>query len=221
METITRKTEKVKGYPSRRIEKKTFDSFDTLKYNYATMSDKERLIEIIKDRSFRYSSEPTFRLSSGAVSKFYFNMKKTASSGEALCLIGKLVFEKIKELQLQIDAIGGLTMGADPIAYGVAMHSHNVKKPIQAFAIRKEAKEHGLHLQIEGIVKAGDHVVIVDDVVTTGSSTIKAINIARKHDLIVVAAIVLVDRGEQDGRQNIESLGLPVYDIFTIKDFIP
>lgn len=184
------------------------------------MSERERLIEIIKERSFQYSEEPAYKLSSGAVSKFYFNMKNTASSGEAIYLAGKLVFEKIKELQLQIDAIGGLTMGADPIAYAVARYSYDVQHPIQAFVIRKEPKEYGLHLQIEGNVKSGDHVVIVDDVVTTGSSTIKAIDIARQHGLIVVAAIVLVDRGEQNGRQNIESLGLPVYDIFTIKDFI-
>ena len=185
------------------------------------MSERERLIEIIKERSFQYSEEAAFRLSSGAVSKFYFNMKKTASSGEALYLAGKLVFEKIKEQQLHIDAIGGLTMGADPIAYAVARYSFDVRQNIQAFVIRKEPKEYGLNLQIEGNVKPGDHVVIVDDVVTTGSATIKAINIARKHGLIVVAAIVLVDRGEQNGRQNIEGLGLPVYDIFTIKDFIP
>ncbi len=220
METITRKTERVRLYPSRRIEKKPFDSFNVLKYNYATMSERERLIEIIKERSFQYSEEPAYKLSSGAVSKFYFNMKNTASSGEAIYLAGKLVFEKIKELQLQIDAIGGLTMGADPIAYAVARYSYDVQHPIQAFVIRKEPKEYGLHLQIEGNVKSGDHVVIVDDVVTTGSSTIKAIDIARQHGLIVVAAIVLVDRGEQNGRQNIASLGLPVYDIFTIKDFI-
>lgn len=220
METTDRKNEKLRFYPPFRIEKKTFDSFNSLKYNYATMNERERLIEIIKERSFQYSNEPTYKLSSGATSKFYFNMKKTTSSGEAGFLIGKLVFEKISELQLRIDAIGGLTMGADPIAYAVARYSYDVQQPIQAFVIRKEAKEHGLQLQVEGNVKSGDRVVIVDDVVTTGSSTIKAIDIARQHGLIVVAAIIFVDRGEQNGRQNIEGRDLPVYDIFTIKDFI-
>jgi orotate phosphoribosyltransferase len=200
---------------------KTFDSFQPLKYNYATMNEQERLIQIIKERSFQYSKEPVYRLTSGAVSNFYFNMKKTASSGEALYLTGKLVFEKIREQQLQIDAIGGLTMGADPIAYAVARYSYDVQQPIEAFVIRKEAKGHGLHLQVEGNVKPGDRVVIVDDVVTTGGSTIKAIGIAREYGLAVVAAIVLVDRYEQNGRENIESLGLPVYDILTIEDFIP
>ena len=179
------------------------------------------LIEIIRTRSFQYSSEPKFKLSSGAVSNFYFNMKKTTQSPDGMYLVGKLVFEKIRELGLRPDAIGGLTMGADPIAYAVAMHSYSAKEPIQAFVIRKEPKEHGLKLPIEGNVKPGDHVVIIDDVITTGGSTIKAINIARDFGLIIDAVIVLLDRCEQNGRQNIEQLGHTVYDILTINDFIP
>jgi len=220
METIKRKAEKVQLYSPSCINKKTFDSFHPLKYNYATMTERDRLIEIIRTRSFQYSEQPVYPLSSGAMSRFYFDMKKTVSSGEAQVLIGKLVFEKIKETGLRIDAIGGLTMGADPIAYATAHYSYYAKSPIEAFVIRKEPKAHGLQLQVEGNVKAGDNVIIVDDVVTTGASTIKAIDIARKHGLSVKAVIVFVDRGEQNGRQNIESLGLPVYDIFTIQDFI-
>ncbi len=185
------------------------------------MNEKQALIDIIKERSFRYSSEPSFKLSSGGVSSFYFNMKKTTQSPDGMYLVGKLVFEKIKELGLAPDAIGGLTMGADPIAYAVAMHSWHMKEPIQAFVIRKEPKEHGLRLPLEGNVKAGDRVVIIDDVVTTGGSTIKAINVAREFGLVIDAVIVLVDRCEQNGRQNIEALGYPVYDILTINDFIP
>lgn len=185
------------------------------------MSERERLIALIKKSSFKYSEEPIYRLSSGAMSHFYFNMKKTTYTPEGAYLIGKIVFEKIKEIGINIHAIGGLTMGADPIAYAVARYSYDAKQPIQAFVIRKEPKAHGLELQIEGNIKSGDNVIIVDDVVTTGNSTIKAITIARQHELIVKAVIVLVDRGEQNGRQNIEALGLPVYDIFTISDFIP
>jgi orotate phosphoribosyltransferase len=220
METITRKAENVRLYSPSCISKKTFDSFHSLQYNYATMKDRNRLIEIIRTRSFQCSEQDIYPLSSGAMSRFYFDMKRTVSSGEAQVLIGKLVFEKIKETGLQIDAIGGLTMGADPIAYATAHYSYYAKNPIEAFVIRKEPKAHGLQLQIEGNIKPGDKVIIVDDVVTTGNSTIKAIEIARKHGLLVQAAIVLVDRGEQNGRQNIERLGLPVYDIFTIEDFI-
>jgi orotate phosphoribosyltransferase len=99
------------------------------------------------------------------------------------------------------------------------MHSYSMKEPIQAFVIRKEPKEHGLKLPIEGNIKSGDHVIIIDDVVTTGGSTIKAITIAKESGLLVDAVIVLVDRCEQNGRQNIEALGSPVYDILTIQDF--
>ena len=185
------------------------------------MDLKENFIEIIRERSFQYSSEPKFKLTSGAVSNFYFNMKKTTQSPDGISLVGKIVFEKIKELGLHPDAIGGLTMGADPIAYAVALYSYSVQEPIQAFVIRKEPKQHGLQLPIEGNVKSGDHVIVVDDVITTGGSTIKAINIAKENGLIIDAVIVLVDRCEQSGRQNIEALGYPVYDILTVYDFIP
>lgn len=185
------------------------------------MDLKGNLIEIIKERSFQYSSEPKFKLVSGAFSNFYFNMKKTTQSPDGIYLVGRIVFEKIKELGLRPDAIGGLTMGADPIAYAVAMYSYSVKEPIQAFVIRKEPKEHGMRLPIEGNVKTGDHVIIIDDVITTGGSTIKAINVAKENGLIIDAVIVLVDRCEQNGRQNIEALGYPVYDILTVNDFVP
>ena len=185
------------------------------------MDLKGNLIEIIKERSFQYSSEPKFKLVSGAVSNFYFNMKKTTQSPDGMYLVGRIIFEKIKELGLHPDAIGGLTMGADPIAYAVAMYSYSVKEPIQAFVIRKEPKEHGLRLPIEGNVKTGDHVIIIDDVITTGGSTIKAINVAKENGLIIDAVIVLVDRCEQNGRRNIEVLGYPVFDILTVNDFAP
>lgn len=184
-------------------------------------TSKERLIQIIRERSFQYSNTPKFKLSSGAVSSFYFNMKKTTQSPEGMHIVGKVVFDKIKELNLEPDAIGGLTMGADPIAYSVAMHSQIVKEPINAFVIRKEPKEHGLRLPIEGDIQAGNHVIVVDDVVTTGGSTIKAINIAKENDLIIDAVIILVDRCEQNGRQNIEVLGFPVYCILNVHDFVP
>ena len=184
------------------------------------METRDVLIEIIKERSFQYSSTPKFTLSSGEVSKFYFDLKKTAHSPDGLCIIGELVFQKIKELGLHPNAIGGLTMGADPIACAVSMHSYHVKEPIEAFAIRKEPKQHGLQLPIEGNIKPGDHVIIVDDVVTTGGSTIKAIKAAQDFGLIIDAIIILVDRYEHNGRQNIESYGYPVYSILTVNDFL-
>lgn len=190
-------------------------------YNLHAMTDRERLIEIVKAVSFQYSEEPVFRLTSGALSSMYFNMKKTTMSAEGMHLVGTLVFEKIRDLGLNVRAIGGLTLGADPIAYAVAACSYHAGRPIDAFVIRKEPKGHGLRLPVEGNVAPGDPVVIVDDVVTTGGSTIKAITAAQDFGLVVRAVIVLLDRCEQNGRGNIEALGYPVYDILTVGDFVP
>jgi orotate phosphoribosyltransferase len=111
-------------------------------------------------------------------------------------------------------------MGADPVAISTSFTSALEGNPIEAFSIRKEPKEYGMKLQIEGNVQQGDSVIIMDDVVTTGASTVKAIRIAREHGLNILAAIVLVDRCEENGRQNIEATGIPMYSIFTVSDFM-
>lgn len=183
------------------------------------MNDRERLIELIKTRSYQYSENPSFQLSSGGYSNFYFNLKKTTFSPEGQYLIGKILFEKIKELSLEADAIGGLTMGADPIALAVARYSFDYGVPIEAFTIRKEPKGHGTMLQIEGNIKKSDRVIIIDDVITTGASTIKAIKAAREFGFDIQSVIVLLDRCEQNGRQNIEALGCKVHSILTVNDF--
>ncbi|HXX53870.1 MAG TPA: orotate phosphoribosyltransferase [Thermodesulfovibrionales bacterium] len=183
------------------------------------MDNKARLIEYIRRHSFQTSDTPIFKLSSGNMSCFYFNLKKTTYSPEGQFLVGNLVFEKIKELGLKPRAIGGLTMGADPIATATAYTSYLRNEPMNALVIRKEPKGHGTMGQIEGNVKPDDEVVIIDDVVTTGGSTIKAMEAARKAGLKIIGVIILLDRGEFRGRQNIEDLGYPVYSILTIKDF--
>lgn len=184
-----------------------------------TMDHKAELIEYIKEHSFQRSKTPVYKLSSGNLSTFYFNLKKTTYSPKGQYLVGNLVFDKVKELGLKPRAIGGLTMGADPIATATAYTSHIRNEPLEAMVIRKEPKGHGTMSQIEGNVKEGDEVIIIDDVVTTGGSTIKAIEAAKKAGLRVIAVIILLDRGEFDGRQNIERLGCPVYSILTIRDF--
>lgn len=187
------------------------------------MSDealRKRLIELIKERSFLYSEKP-FRLSGGGMSNYYFNLKKTSYSPEGQYIIGRLVFEKIRESGLKADAIGGLTMGADPIAMATARYSYDMGEPLEAFVIRKEPKGHGTMSWIEGNVKPGDRVVIIDDVVTTGASTIKAIKVAEEAGLNILYVIALLDRCEQNGRENIESTGYKFYSILTIEDFIP
>lgn len=183
------------------------------------MGMRESLIEYIKKHSFQKSDKPVFRLASGNMSNFYFNLKKTTYSPEGQYLVGNLVFEKVRELGVRPKAIGGLTMGADPIAAATAYTSYLRKEPVEAIVIRKEAKDHGTMGRIEGNVSAGDDVIIIDDVVTTGGSTIKAIGAAKKAGLNIIAVIILLDRCESGGRENIERLGYPVHSILTIKDF--
>ena len=178
-----------------------------------------KLKNLIKTRSFKKTDIPSFQLVSGKKSCFYFNMKNVTYFPEGEVLIGQVIYDKIQELNLKPKAIGGLTMGADPIALAASFTSFLENNPIEAFSIRKEPKPHGMRLQIEGNIKSGDSVIILDDVVTTGKSTMQAIDIARKHGLNILCVIILVDRCEENGRQNIESKGVKVYSIFTIYDF--
>jgi orotate phosphoribosyltransferase len=184
------------------------------------MGHRDVLREMIKAKSFKRSDTPSFPLTSGKMSSFYFNLKSVTMTSEGMYHIGHVVLDKIEELGLQPKAIGGITMGADPIANATALVSYLRDKDMQAFSIRKEPKKHGLKLQIEGDLRAHDDVIIIDDVVTTGGSTIKAIDIAREHDLNVMAVIILVDRCEERGRENIEKKGVKVHAIFTVYDFV-
>jgi orotate phosphoribosyltransferase len=154
----------------------------------------KRLIAILLQKSFKYSDEPTFKLASGKMSNYYIDCRKTTHSSEGKYLIGNIIFDMIKDLEIK--AIGGLTMGADPVACAVSFASYLNKIDIASFSIRKERKEHGLQKLVEGDVKEGDRVIIVDDVITTGGSTIKAIEASRNHGLEPVKVIALVDREE-------------------------
>jgi orotate phosphoribosyltransferase len=161
---------------------------------------RERLISLLLEKSFGYSEEATIKLASGKMSNYYIDCRKTTYSPEGQYLVGNIIFEMIKDQK--IDAIGGLTMGADPISCSVAFASHINKRDIGSFAIRKERKEHGMQRQVEGNVKEGDRVVIIDDVITTGGSTVKAIEAARREGLDIVKVIVLVDR-EEGGKEEL------------------
>lgn len=164
---------------------------------------KERLKELILEHAFRFSETPSFKLVHGGVSQFYFNCKRVTLDPEGQYLIGNLIFDSLQGLRVQ--AVGGLTLGADPIADATAYTSWLKGQPIQAFVVRKKPKEHGTESLIEGKVEAGDRVVVVDDVVTTGGSTLQAIAACRKAGLDVVKAVVLVDRQEMNGRESILS----------------
>ncbi len=137
-----------------------------------------------------------FTLASGKKSKYYFDSKKTTLLAEGAWLTARQVLGVVRERGIRADAIGGLTLGADPIVCPVAALSFVEGPPMRAFIVRKEAKDHGTGRRIEGDVAPGSKVVIVDDVVTTAGSTLKAIDAALEAGLTVVAVVCLVDREE-------------------------
>jgi len=161
---------------------------------------KQELIEILCKKSFKYSQEPIFKLVSGRMSHFYVNCKPTTLSPRGMFLAGHLVFSQIKDLAP--DGVGGLTFGADPIAVATAFVSELEGGRVNAFSIRKTRKDHGIIRWVEGDLTAGQRVVIIDDVATTGGSTIKAIERARSEQLDVIKAVILVDR-QEGGLENI------------------
>ena len=178
---------------------------------------KQELIEIICRKSFKYSRQPIFKLVSGAMSSFYVNCKPTTLSPRGMFLAGHLIFESIKDLNL--NGVGGLTFGADPIAVATAFTSEIKGCPINAFSIRKTKKDHGIVRWVEGDIKPGDKVAIIDDVATTGGSTIKAIKRARSEGFDVVKAVILVDR-QEGGLENIRDHVKNVSAIITRDDLI-
>jgi orotate phosphoribosyltransferase len=165
---------------------------------------RERLLDLILEYAFQYSETPVFKLAHGGTSRFYFNCKRITLDPEGQYLIGNMAFETLRGLE--IDAVGGLTLGADPIATATAYSSWLKGLPIQSFIVRKASKDHGIIAPIEGKVKTGDRVAVVDDVVTTGGSTLQAISACRQAGLEVVGVLALVDRQEMNGRENIEKL---------------
>jgi len=176
---------------------------------------KERLINLVIEKAFEYSEEPVFKLVSGKISNYYFNCKTVALHPEGMYLIGNIIFDLIKDLNVK--GIGGLTLGADPIACAVSYTSHLKEKPIEAFVVRKTPKSHGIRpgeQWIEGNVREGDRVVIIDDVITTGKSTIEAITRAKEAGLEVVKVIAFIDR-QEGGRENIEASGYEVISVVT------
>ncbi len=176
---------------------------------------KQRLINLILSRSFKFARKPTFTLASGKKSNFYFDCKPTTLSPEGMHLIGNLLWRIIKQWKIsRIHAVGGLTLGADPVATAIAYTSYTNGKPLEAFVVRKEPKKHGTMQWIEGNVKKGQSVLIVEDVITTGSSMIEAIRRARECGLKVIGALVLIDR-QEGGREAVEAMGVPFKALLT------
>jgi orotate phosphoribosyltransferase len=181
----------------------------------STTTMKKRLIELIISRTFKYTDKPTFRLASGRMSSFYFNCKPTTLHPEGMYLIGNLMYEVIKgRRSWKVKGVGGLTLGADPVANAIAYTSYLKGEPMEAFVVRKEPKKHGTMQWVEGEVKKGDKVLIVEDVITTGGSSIKAVKRAKKCGLKVAGVLTLIDR-QEGGKEAIEKLGIPCKALLT------
>jgi orotate phosphoribosyltransferase len=179
-----------------------------------------RLLELFKELSWRRGR---VTLASGKQSDFYIDGRQTALHAEGASLIGELVFAHAQQLRaagLRIDGVGGMTLGADPIATAAAVISQLRGAPMHAFIIRKELKGHGTGSWVEGArsLPKGSQVLVVEDTVTTGGSTIKAIERARDSGLTPVAILSLVDRNE-GGRDALAATGLPYASLFTRDDF--
>jgi len=178
---------------------------------------KDALVRMLYEKSFMYSQEPVYKLVSGRMSHYYVNCKPTTLDPQGMFLVGHLAFECIKDLDIQ--GVGGLTFGADPVAMATAFASYLKHKPLKAFSIRKTQKDHGIVKWVEGDMTSGEKVVIVEDVVTTGGSTIKAVERARAEGLDVVKVVVLVDR-QEGGAEAIQHHVPVVESIVTIEDLM-
>lgn len=199
-------------------------------------ADRARLLELLRALSFERRKVV---LASGKESDFYIDCKRTALTAEGHVLVGRLLFDRVRRIRPLVRAVGGLTLGADPIASAIALTSflewereqaeggagpgaEALPGPVDAFIVRKEPKGHGTGQWIEGrrTIPDGSRVVVIEDVVTTGGSALKAIERCRAERLEPVACLALVDRLE-GGREAIEAQGVPLDALFTRKDFLP
>jgi orotate phosphoribosyltransferase len=176
-----------------------------------------RLLQMLAEKSFRLGS---FKLSSGGTSDYYIDCRLTTLSAAGAVATGEAVLREIHDRGWRADAIGGLTMGADPIVVATSVISAQQGAPINGFLVRKEEKAHGTGQRVEGFRQKGARVVIVDDVCTTGASTVQAIEAARKFGFEISGVLCLVERQEAGGRDNVETAASPApfVALFTAND---
>ena len=178
------------------------------------MTDAGQLRRLLLERSVRHGD---FVLASGQRSSYYIDCRLTTMSAEGLVLIGRMGVAAIKAAGWLPEAVGGLTMGADPVAYAIAAASHDADHPIDAFSVRKEPKAHGTGQQIEGNFRSGAPVVIVEDVITSGGSARRAIEAVQEAGGQVLGVLAVVDR-EQGGREALEGEGWKVVALTTSRE---
>jgi orotate phosphoribosyltransferase len=184
--------------------------------NLRDVTPHDRLISLLAERSVRRG---TFTLASGKQSSVYVDARLTTMSPEGLATIGPLALERIRGAGLDPDAVGGLTLGADPVAYAIAYASALAGSPLRAFTVRKEAKVHGTGKLIEGPFTPGDRVVIIEDVITTGGSALRAIDAVRAAGGIIIGVLAVVDR-EEGGQEALAAAGVPIVALATASEVL-
>jgi orotate phosphoribosyltransferase len=178
------------------------------------VGDHAALLRLLHERSVRHGD---FTLVSGARSTYYIDARPTTMSAAGLHLIGRLGLAALRARGWAPAAVGGLTMGADPVAYAVALASRGHTPCIDAFSVRKEAKGHGTKRRVEGNFRAGDAVVVVEDVITSGGSALQAIAAVKEEGGTVLGVLAVVDR-EQGGRDALEAHGVTVAALTTVTE---
>lgn len=170
------------------------------------MNPHDRLQALLVERSLRLGE---FTLASGARSTYYIDARRTTMTAEGQALVGRLGWQAIRDVGLRPTHVGGLTLGADPVSYAIAHRSWLESDPIDAFTVRKSAKEHGTGQRIEGGLPAGARVVVVEDSLTTGGSALQAIEVLRAHGVEVLAVLSVVDR-EEGAEARLRAAGVPL-----------
>jgi orotate phosphoribosyltransferase len=181
------------------------------------MSAHDHLLSLLAERSARRGH---FTLASGRESTLYIDARLTTMSPDGLALIGPLALEALRASDWNVTAVGGLTLGADPVSYAIAYASALAGTPLRAFTVRKEAKAHGTGRLIEGPFQSGDRVAVIEDVITTGGSALRAVEAVRAAGGIVAGVLALVDR-EEGGREALTSAGLSVIALARASEVIP
>jgi orotate phosphoribosyltransferase len=175
------------------------------------MTNREQLKNLLVTRSIRLGD---FTLASGAKSDYYIDARLTTMSAEGQRLVGLVGYEAIRASELDPTHVGGLTMGADPVAYAIAHTSALAGQPIDGFAVRKQAKDHGTGQQIEGGLPADGRALMIEDTMTTGHSTLKAVEAVRSHGSDIVGVLTVVNRSES-AEKLYQDMGLRLISLFT------
>lgn len=166
-------------------------------------AQRAQLVQLLAERSARRGE---FRLASGRMSTLYIDARMTSMSPEGLLLIGAIGLSTLRNSGWRVDSVGGLTLGADPIAYAISHESARHGQALRAFTVRKEAKQHGTGKRVEGPFQPGDRVAVVEDVITTGGSALSAIEALKEAGATIAGVLALVDR-EEGGSEAIRGAG--------------